>query len=332
MPKRSIARITALGTYLPEKVLTNQDFEKLVDTSDEWISSRTGIKERRVAAQNEACSDMGVKAAQNALIKAGLTPQDIELILVATLSPDYTSSSAAAIIQDKLGAGCVPAFDIQAACSGFIYALSIAKAYIESGMHHRILVIASEKMTAYVDYCDRSTSVLFGDGAAAVIVTDKGEGLTIDALDLGADGSLVELLYIPAGGSKNPATEQTFCQGNHYFKMAGKEVFKHAVKRMSAAIKQCLIKMDLHDDHLSWLVPHQANLRIMEAVAKGLKIPADRMYKTVHKYGNTSASSVAIALQELMEEHELEAGEHILLVAFGAGLTWGAAILTKIKH
>jgi len=325
------ARIIGLGAYLPHKVLTNQDFEKMVETSDEWILSRTGIKERRIAAEDEFTSTMGTAAAKKALVSAKLVPSDIELILVATMTPDYISSSTASIIQSQLGAENAAAFDLQAACSGFIYALSVAKAYIESGMYKRLLVVASERMSSYVDYTDRSTCVLFGDGAAAAVVAADGIGLGIDAVSLGSDGSLVDLIIVPGGGVRHPPSLETIAKRMHYFKMEGREVFKHAVRRMSAAAKECLTKAGLSEHQVSWLVPHQANLRIMDAIAKGFNVSPERMYKTVQKYGNTSASSVAIALEELLTQHPVSTGEHLLLVAFGAGLTWGAAVLTKLS-
>ncbi|MEI8366373.1 MAG: beta-ketoacyl-ACP synthase III [Parachlamydiaceae bacterium] len=330
MSHQGKARITGIGSYLPEKVLTNKDLEEIVDTTDDWIVSRTGIKERRIAASNEYTSDMGAAAARKALHSAKLTVDDIDAIIVATMTPDYTSSSVAALIANLLGCEKkIAAFDLQAACSGFLYALSVAKAYVDSGMYQRVLVVASEKMSAFVDYEDRSTCVLFGDGAAAVVVEGKGKGLGIDSLSLGADGSLAELLFIPAGGVRNLPTVGTISGRLHYFKMDGKEVFKHAVRRMSAAAKECLEKAGLVDSQVEWLVPHQANMRIMDAIAKGFSIPYEKMYKTVHKYGNTSASSIAIALDELVCEHQITTGQHILLVAFGAGLTWGAIILTQ---
>lgn len=330
MKKTLQARITGMGSYLPQRVMSNKDFESLVDTSDEWIFSRTGIKERRVAGPTEFTSDMGTAAAKAALKDAGVEPNDIDLILVATMTPDYISTATGALIQANLKAENAAAVDMQAACTGFLYILSMAKAYIESGMYRRILLVASEKMSTYVDYTDRTTSILFGDGAAAAIISNEGEGLAIDTICLGADGNLAQLVIVPGGGVRHPPSKESIAAGLHFFKMEGKEVFKHAVRRMTAAAKECLAKTGLRDDQVSWLVPHQANLRIMDAIAKGFNIPAERMYKTVHKYGNTSASSVAIALDELLKEHQLVKDEHILLVAFGAGLTWGAAILTKV--
>lgn len=332
MQKQLKARITGLGSYLPERIMTNKDFEQMVETSDEWIVSRTGIKERRLAAIDEFTSDMGAAAAKKALKAANLTVDDVDAIIVATLTPDFISSSTAAIIEHKLNSKKhVAAFDIQAACSGFLYGLSVAQAYIESGMYKRVLVVASEKMSSYINYKDRSTSILFGDGAGAAVVEGKGAGLAISSINLGASGELVELLYIPAGGVQCPATEKTVADELHYFKMDGKEVFKHAVRRMSAAAKESLEKAGITEKDITWLVPHQANMRIMESVAKGFHIPAEKMYTTVHKYGNTSASSIGIALDELTKEHKVHVGEHILLVAFGAGFTWAGAVLTQVK-
>jgi 3-oxoacyl-[acyl-carrier-protein] synthase III len=331
MGKQPRARIIGIGTYLPAKVLTNQDFERMVETSDEWIVSRTGIKERRIAEKNEMTSDMGAAAAKIATENAGINAQDIDLVLVATMTPDYVSSSTAAIIQHLIGATHAAAFDLQAACTGFIYGLATAKAYIEAGMYENILLVAPEKMSTYVNYKDRSTSILFGDGAAAVVISGKGKGLAIENVCLGSDGELADLIIVPAGGARNPPSLETIEKGLHYFQMNGKEVFKHAVRRMSAAARESLSKAGLKEEDVSWLVPHQANLRIMDAIAKGFNIPHEKMYKTVQKYGNTSASSVAIALEELTKQHKIEIGEHLLLVAFGAGLTWGASVLTQVN-
>lgn len=332
MVNRPIARILSVKSYLPRKILTNQDLEKMVDTSDEWIVSRTGMRERRLAEPNEFPSDMGAAAAIKALEAAQISPDKVDMIIVATMSPDYLSPSTANLIQAKLKATHAAAMDIQAACTGFLYALSIAKAFIESNFYKTILVIATEKMSAFIDYKDRSTCVLFGDGAAASVVSDKGPGLKIDTMCLGADGTLADLLKIPAGGSRYPASQETVSQGLHYFKMSGHEVFKHAVRRMTAAARECLEKAGLDESQVSWLIPHQANKRIIDAIAKHFNIAEERVYKTVHKYGNTSASSIAIALDELQEEYMFKEGEHLLLTAFGGGLTWGASVLSKVSQ
>lgn len=323
------ARIVGLGSYLPEKVLTNLDLEKMVDTSHEWIISRTGMNERRIAKEDEYSSDMGFKAAQKALETAKIGAEQVDLVLVTTMSPDYISPSTSALIQALLGAVNASAVDIQAACTGYLYGLSIAKAYIESGIYKNILLIATEKMSSFVDYKDRNTCILFGDGASAAVISDRGAGLYIDSVSIGADGSLANLFVIPGGGVRNPTTHETVDKRMHYIKMEGKELFKHAVRRMSSAATNCLEKAGLTDAEIEWLVPHQANERIIDAVAKGLSVSEDKVFKTMHKYGNTSASSIAIALDELTQTHSIEEGEHLLLVAFGAGLTWGASLLTK---
>lgn len=330
MTSRSTARIIGSGSYVPEKVLSNLDLEKLVETNDEWISTRTGIKERRIAASNEFASDMGAKAAEQALENASLSANDIDMILVATMSPDYISPSTAVLLQHKIGAQNAAAMDLQAACSGFLYALSMAKAYVESGVFSKVLVVASEKMSAFVDYQDRSTCIIFGDGAGAVIVATEGQGLAIDSLCLGACGEMSDLLLIPGGGARQPASHQSVDQRDHYIKMNGNVLFKHAVRLMTSIAKECMAKAGLKDDEISWIVPHQANTRIIDAMAKNFSIPADRIFKNIDKYGNTSAASVAIALNELLQENKLNNGEHILLVAFGGGLTWGACMLTTI--
>ncbi len=323
------AKIVATGSYLPEKVLTNADLEKIIDTNDEWIVSRTGMKERRIANEDESPSDMGVIAAKKALAQADISPDQVEMILVGTSTPDYIMPSTASLIQAKLGCKDAGAMDLMAACSGFLYALSAAKAYIESGTYATVLVVATEKMSAFLNYEDRTTCVLFGDGAAACVVSHSGAGLTIQNVDLGCDGTLFELIQIPAGGSKHPTTQETLDKRLQYFKMQGKEVFRHAVRRMDAAGKRCLEKANLQAEDLEWLVPHQANIRIMDALANMSKMPIEKIYKTIHKYGNTSAASIAISLDELLKDHNIENGHHLLLLTFGAGLTWGAALLTK---
>lgn len=323
------SRIIGLGSYLPKKILTNRDLEQMVETNDEWIVSRTGMKERRIASDEETTSFMGLQAARQALKQADVAPSEIDLVLVATMTGDYICPSTACLIQSELGAEKAAAMDVYAACTGFLYGLSQAKAYIESGMYRTVLLVASEKVSAFIDYQDRNTCVLFGDGAAAAVISGRGAGLSVDTINLGSDGSLGDLIMIPAGGSKNPATKESVEAREHFLKMSGKEVFKHAVRRMGAAATKCIQDAGLKEEQISWLVPHQANVRIIDAMAKHVSFSSDRVFKTVHKYGNTSASSVAIALNELMENTQIPDGEHILLVAFGGGLTWGAAVLTK---
>lgn len=326
--KKLKAKIIGTGSYLPEKILTNQDLEKMVETSDEWIVSRTGMKERRIAREDEYTSHMGTAAARAAIADAGLRVDQIDFILVATLTPDYFFPSTACLIQSALGAKKASGADIQAACAGFLYLLSMAKSFVESGMYKNVLIIAAEKLSSITNYKDRSTCILFGDGAAACVISAEGKGLIIENVQLGADGEQAELIMMPAGGSRNPASQESVANGQHYIKMAGNEVFKYAVRRMETACKDCLDAVGLSEKEISWLIPHQANMRIIDAMAKRFEhLPPERIFKTVQKYGNTSASSVGIALDELLKHAPLKTGEQILLTAFGAGLTWGAAVL-----
>ncbi len=323
------ARIVGLGAWLPERTLANAELEQIVETSDEWIVSRTGIRERRIAAQDEFPSTMGAAAAREALKRSGRSIEQLDLIIVATSTPDYIFPSTAALIQHLLDAPSIPALDIQAACTGFLYGLEIAKAYIASGLYHNILVVATEKLSSIVDYQDRATCVLFGDGAAAAWVSDCGDGLLLGETSLGSDGGVAELLRIPAGGARLPASATTVSERQHYIKMEGQEVFKHAVRRMEQAAKTCLQKAELEQSSINWLIPHQANERIIDAMGKRFNIDPQCVVKTLHKYGNTSASGLGIALYELYASGQIKEGDHLLLVAFGAGFTWGAVLLTQ---
>lgn len=323
------AKIVSLGSYVPKNILSNTDLEKMVETSDEWITKRTGIRERRIADRDEAASDMGSEAAKEAISNGEIPHDAIDYIIVATMSPDHLSPSTAAIIQKNLSLGHVPAIDIQAACTGFLYGLSQAKAYIESGMYKNILLVATEKMSSVIDYEDRGTCVLFGDGASAAIISAEGSGLEIDHVALGADGKQADLIIIPSGGSRSPASQENLDNRQHFVKLEGKEVFKHAVRRMAQSGRMCMEKENLSISDLKWVVPHQANLRIIDALVKQMSIPDEIVYKTVHKYGNTSASSVPLALDELIKTHPPKPDDKLLLVAFGAGLTWGAVLLTQ---
>lgn len=327
---RPTAKIIGTGSYVPEKVLTNQDLEKMVDTNDEWIVSRTGMKERRIARSDEFTSDMGLAAAKKALEAAKISAQDLDLILFATLTPDYIFPSTAGLIQAQLGAEKAAAVDVQAACTGYLYVLGMAKAFIESGTYKNILIVASEKLSSIVNYKDRNTCVLFGDGASAAVISSDTtkKGLSIRDVSLGSDGELAKLLILPAGGSRQPASHETIDCSLHYIQMEGKEVFKHAVRRMEAACNESLAKAGLKEEEISWLIPHQANMRIIEALAKRFQVSMEKVFITIHKYGNTSASSVGIALDELIRQNSMQKGENILLTAFGAGLTWGASVLT----
>ncbi|MEM8628517.1 MAG: beta-ketoacyl-ACP synthase III [Chlamydiota bacterium] len=331
MSKRR-ACIVSTGSYVPKKVLSNAELEKMVDTSDEWIQTRTGILERRIAGKEECSSDMGVIAARRALKKAGVLPSELDGILVATLTPDYIFPATACLIQNALEAPHVMAFDIQAACSGYLYALSVAEAFIAQGKS-RILIVAPEKLSAIVNYQDRSTCVLFGDGAAACLVAAGSTGLQIDGICLGADGSQSHLLRMEGGGCKHPASKETVENNLHYIQMAGSEVFKHAVLRMKGSCETCLEQAGLQESDIDWLIPHQANVRIIDAMGKRFShIPPEKICKTIHKYGNTSCSSIGIALDELWSEGKLRFGDRCLLTAFGAGFTWGSCILTKVEE
>ena len=323
------AKIIGSGSYFPKKILTNKDLEKFVETTDEWIKSRTGICERRIADTKESSSTMGYYSALEAIKDANLTEKEIDFIIVATLTPDYIFPSTACLIQSKLKINNIPALDIQAACSGYIYALSIAKNFVESNSYKNVLIVAAEKLSSIVDYTDRATCVLFGDAAAAAVISKKGKGLEIEKTYLASDGSLSDLLILPAGGSKNPSSNSTIANNMHYIKMEGKEVFKHAVRRMLEAIYKCLEIANLTEKDISWLIPHQANQRIIEAIAKRFKhLPEDKVYVDVVKaFGNTSASSIGLALDLLKKKNKFTNGEKIMLTAFGAGFTWGSAIL-----
>jgi 3-oxoacyl-[acyl-carrier-protein] synthase-3 len=324
------ATILSIASYLPRKVLTNHELEKMVDTSDEWIRQRTGIKERRIAEANEAASDLGLEAAKRALKAAHLEPQQIELILCATMTGDYISPSTAAIIQKGLKINAA-AFDIGAACSGFVFGLSIAKAYIESGLYQNILFVATEKMSSLLDWKDRATCVLFGDGAAACVITKGGKGLQIERVLIGTDGSQSDLIIVPAGGSREPAEEKSVKERRHYISLQGPEVFKHAVRRMGHTLAECLELSSLKPCEISYFIPHQANARIIETLAKSLRIPQEKIWLVLDRYGNTSASSIGLALEDLLLQKTLNSGERIALTGFGAGLTFGSALL-KVKQ
>lgn len=322
------AKIIGTGSYLPERVLSNQDLEKMVETSDEWIVSRTGMKERRLARADEYTSHMGSAAALNALDAAGLSPDQIDFIIVATTTPDFVFPSTACLIQQQIGAKNAAGVDIQAACTGCLYALSMAKAFVQSGAYKNILIIASEKLSSITDYKDRSTCVLFGDGASACVVSLEGKGLSIECVTLGADGEQADLLKMPAGGCRKPSSIETVTNGEHYIKMAGNEVFKHAVRRMESACRECLEVAGSSEQEITYLIPHQANMRIIDAIAKRFEhLSPEKIFKTVQKYGNTSASSVGIALDELCKSYDVQRKDQILLTSFGGGFTWGAALL-----
>lgn len=320
------AAITGLGAYVPEKVLTNFELEKMVDTTDEWIRTRTGIQERHIAAPGESASDLGVQAAREALRHAHLTPADIELIIVATVTPDMLFPSTACFIQHKLGAKC-GAFDMAAACSGFPYALGVAEGFVRSGIYKHVLVVGAEVLSGFIDWTDRSTCVLFGDGAGAAIVSRASDGHGILATYLGSDGSQADLLQIPAGGSKMPASEDTLKNRMHYLKMQGSEVFKVAVRTMELAVKEVLKNTKLKPQDIDCLIPHQANMRILQAVAERLEIPLEKVFVNVERYGNMSSASTVVALYEAVKSGKVKKGSHVVLVAFGGGLTWASTLI-----
>lgn len=320
------AAIVGLGAYLPEKVLTNFDLEKMVDTTDEWIRTRTGIRERHIAAEGQATSDLALPAAQEALRSAGLTPQQLDLIIVATISPDMLFPSTACYLQKKLGASC-GAFDMAAACSGFPYALSVAEGFVKSGLYKHVLVVGAEVVSKFINWKDRATCVLFGDGAGAAIVTTSKDGHGILASYLGADGNQSDILQIPAGGSAIPPSEESVKNGLHYLRMAGPELFKIAVKTMEQAVREVLKHENLTVNDLKCLIPHQANDRILKAVADRLKIPYEKVFINVDRYGNMSSASTPIALYEAVKTGVIQKGDYVVLVAFGGGLTWAANLI-----
>jgi 3-oxoacyl-[acyl-carrier-protein] synthase-3 len=328
MAARSTA-ILGTGAYAPGRILTNGDLSRLVDTSDEWIRSRSGIRERRIAADNEATSDMAVVAAQRALADAGTSASEIDLLIIATVTPDYPMPATACIVQHRLGVPTEAAcFDVNAACSGFIYALDVACAMVGSGRHRKALVIGAEKLSSVVDWKDRGTCLLFGDGAgAAVIGASAKPGIGLLGTKMGTLGEYTDLLYIPGGGSRIPAAPKSLARGDHHIKMKGKEVFKLAVRLMEESARDILEQHGLAANQIGLVIPHQANLRIIEAIAQYLELPLERFYVNVDRYGNTSAASIPIALDEARQTGRVRSGEVTLLVAFGAGLTYGSALI-----
>lgn len=319
--------IVGLGKYLPDNRLTNADLEKMINTTDEWIFKRTGIKERRIARSDEATSDMALEATLNALKNAKLKAEDLDLIIVATITPDMFFPSTACILQKRLGVRNIPAFDINVACSGFIYGIVLANQFIKGGTYKHVLVVGAEKTSSVVDWSDRSTCVLMGDGAGAAILGEVEEG-GILAVHLGADGTKGDLLKMPAGGSRIPASIQSIEARLHFMKMNGNELFKYAVKLMADAALKVTEPFGLTGDDIDLVIPHQANIRILDAVARRMGIdPKKKLYLNIEKYGNMSAASSAVALVEAVEEGRIKKGNTILLDAFGAGLTWGAVLI-----
>lgn len=321
------SKIISTGSYTPEKILTNHDLEQMVDTSDEWITERTGIKERRIADKDQAASDLAYEASKRALKTAGLKAKDIELIIVATVTGDMPLPSTACILQDRLDAKKAAAFDINAACSGFIYALSVADSFIKSGTFKRILIVGSEILSKFTDWKDRTTCVLFGDGAGAAILEATEEDRGIISTRIHSDGSLWELLHTPGGGSRSPASKETIKKRMHYIKMRGNETFKVAVRTLESLVVETLEENNIKPSQLSLLIPHQANLRIIQATAKRLDLPMEKVLINLDRYGNTSAASIPIALDEAVRAGRIREGDYILLEAFGGGLTWASALI-----
>lgn len=320
------ATITGLGKAIPDNVLTNEDLEEMVDTSDEWITSRTGIKERRIADDDVPTSELALEAAREALADASLKPEALDLILVATVTPDMVFPATACILQDKLGAKKAAAFDLEAGCSGFVYGLSTASQYIVTGTYENVLVIGAETLSKITDWEDRGTCVLFGDGAGAAVLQPVSSGGLL-AFELGSKGSGAKSLYMPGGGSLNPASEETVKNKLHYIKMEGNQVFKFAVKKMGRASLDVLKKANIDSDEVDLFIPHQANTRIIDAAAKRLGVDDDEVFVNLPKYGNTSSASVPIALVEAREENLINEGDILVLVAFGAGLTWASTVI-----
>lgn len=320
------AGIWGVGKALPERVLTNADLEGMVDTSDAWITSRTGIKERRIAREDEATSDLATAAAKRALQHAGVDSAELDLIIVATITPDMFFPATACLVQANLGAMSAAAFDLSAGCSGFIYALDMATRAVQSGSYRRVLVVGADVLSRITDWSDRRTCVLFGDGAGACIVGPVAQGGVLTTY-LGADGTGGDKLYLPAGGSRMPLDERAIENRLNFIHMVGNEVFKFAVRIMEEAAVTALERAGLQPGEVDLFLPHQANIRIIDAAAKRLNLPPEKVFVNVHKYGNTSAASVAIALEEAVAEGLINSGDRIVLVGFGAGLTWGAAVI-----
>jgi len=323
------SRLAGTGSYLPEKRLSNDDLAQLVDTNDQWIRERTGIRWRRIASEGEATSDLSLRASQQALEAAGLSPQDLDMILVATVSPDQPMPNTACVLQRKLGARDCMAVDISAACTGFVYGYSIADQFIRSGTYKHILVVGGEVLHRYVNYKDRDTCILFGDGAGAAIISRASDhqDSQVHSVHLHADGMISDLFELPAGGSAIPFSQHVLDNGLQYVRMKGREIFKHAVRTMSQSCDEALQSNGMKPEDISWIIPHQANLRIIEAVAKHFGIPMDKVVVEIEDMGNTSAATVIVALDRAIRDGRIQRGQNILLTAFGAGVTSGSLLM-----
>ncbi len=326
-PQRTVS-IIGTGSYVPEKILTNEDLSAMVDTTDEWITSRTGIKQRRIAAKDEHTSDMATKAALSAIEQAKIAPIDIELILLATATPDMSFPATACFVQQKLGATKAACLDISAACAGFLVAMEIAQQFITSHTYDTVLVIGAEKLSSITNWTDRNTCVLFGDGAGAALLRHRGGGTHgVISTHVGSDGQFADILFMPGGGCRTPITSENADQHLMTIHMSGKDVYKQAVISMLDASKKALDKAGLTIEDIACIIPHQANIRIIEAIADRLKIPIERFFVNLDRYGNTSAAAVAIALDEANRSGRIKAGDYVLMVVFGGGLTWASTVM-----
>src|SRR5205823_1621893 len=319
--------ISGTGSYTPEKILTNEDLSRRVDTSDEWITTRTGIKERRIAAKDETTSDMAAKAALKAIEQAKISPEEIDLILLATATPDMIFPATACFVQKKIGAKNAACLDVSAACAGFLFGIEIAQQFITSHTHDTVLVIGAEKLTSITNWTDRNTCVLFGDGAGAAVLQHRGRAHGVISTHIGSDGQFTDILFMPGGGSRCPITRDNVDMNLATIHMTGKEVYKQAVIAMVNASRKVLADTGLTADDIACVIPHQANLRIIEAIADRLKIPLERFYVNLDKYGNTSAAAVAMALDEANRTGRIQRGDYVLMVVFGGGLTWASTVV-----
>ena len=318
--------IIGLGEYLPPKVLTNRDLEKMVETTDEWITTRTGIKERRIISNGMLTSDLGKLASEEALKEAGLAPEEVELLIVASISPDMPFPATSCIVQNKLGAKNAAAFDVAAACSGFVHALTVAKQFIASGTYKNALVVGAEALSTVVDWKDRNTCVLFGDGAGACVLAPVERGGILTTY-LGSDGQYSDLLMMPGGGARYPTSSKTLEEGLHCLKMNGSEVFKQAVRIMAESVEKVLADCNLSIEEVGCLIPHQANMRILQAMSERLRFPIEKVYLNLDRYGNMSSASTATALCEAVREGRVKKGDIVVLVAFGSGFVWGSCVI-----
>lgn len=324
--------IVGWGKYVPDKIITNADFERFLNTTDEWIVARTGIQERHVVDRGEQTSDMATSAAREALDKASIRPKDLDLIIVATSSPDYLTPPISSQVQNNLGAKNVGAFTLVTGCTGFLYSLATAQQFIETGSCDRILVIGAELISRWIDYTDRSTSILFGDGAGAVVLEASENPSGVLSFVLGSDGSKADLLILPGGGSKYPPSKEMLDKKLNYVQMNGREVFRFATKTLGTALKEAINKAELEVDDIDLFIPHQANKRIIDSAARQVGLPEEKVFINIHKYGNTSAASIPIALCEALESGKAKVGDTLAFVAFGAGLTWASAVVRMVER